>query len=257
MQRDDPATEQPIADVLEAGTLEQRGEVVGAGEAAHARREVRVRLPAGQHPPEHGHDAVEPEPEERPEEAARPRDLEHGHLPAGSEDAGQLAQTALQVGEVADAEPDGRRVELAVAERQRERVALHPLDRAGLLPRPFEHLLREVEPDDASPAPLGLDGEVTGAAARVEHAIPRPHDLRDRQLAPAPVEPGRHHAVHHVVDGSDAVEHPAHGVRGERARLVGHALWPQRGMSALSIPIWSRHRATTKSTRSSIVSAPW
>ena len=30
--------------------LEQRGEVVGAGEAPHARGEVRVRLPAGQHP---------------------------------------------------------------------------------------------------------------------------------------------------------------------------------------------------------------
>ena len=234
--------------------VREGGEVVGPGK----RRTLAggsVCLAAGQHPPEHGHDAVEPEPEERLEESARPCDLEHGELPARSEDAGQLAQ----------APPGrrgcGRRTRRSRRRTRRRRRAArgrlpHPLDRAGLLPRPLEHPLGEVEPDDASPATLGLDGEVTGAAARVEHAVSRPHDLRAASLRQRRSSPA-------VTPGSSRRTRARSGrTSRERTRARGcltrgsSALTPA-GVSALSIPIWSRHRATTKSTRSSIVSAPW
>ena len=143
-------------------------------------------------------------------------------LPARPEDARSSRSPPSRSVEVADAEPDGRRVELAVPERQRERVAPHPLDRPRLAARPLEHALGEVEPDDPPAAPLRLDREVAGAAAGVEHAIAGPDDLATAEPPPAPVEPGRHHPVHHVVDRGDPVEHPADlvGGRGVPPRSV-------------------------------------
>ncbi len=152
-------------------------------EATDARREVRVRLAAREHAACERHEHVEPEPEEGPQDAARPRDLEHRELPAGTQHARELAQAALEIGEIAHAEADRRRVELAVGERERERVALDPLDRAGLLPRALEHPLGEVEPDDAPATPLGLDGEIARTAARIEHAVARPDDLAHGELS--------------------------------------------------------------------------
>src|SRR6185436_18172292 len=176
--------------------------------------------------------------------------------PAGPKHPRQLLEAALEICEVADAETHGGRVEVAVRERERERVALDPFDGAGLLARALEHLRREVEADDPSAAALGLDRQVARAAARIEHAIARPDDLAHGELAPALVQPGRHHTVHDVVHRRDAIEHALHRRRLQCPRLVGHVS-PQRFTSALSMPIWSRQRATTKSTRSSIVSAPW
>ena len=234
----------------------ERGEILGAGEAAHARRKVRVRLPARQHLARERDEAVEPEAEERLQEPARPGDLEHGDLPVGTQHARELGEPAAEVLEIPNPEADGHGVELAVRERKRERVALHPFDRARLLASAFEHRLGEVEPDDPPAAPLGLDREVSRPAAGVEHAIARPDDLLRGEPAPAAVEPGRHRPVHHVVHGRDAVEHLAHLVGRERPGLVGH-FSPQRAASVLSIPSWSRQRATTKFTRSSTESAPW
>ena len=107
--------------------------------------------------------------------AARLRDLEDREPAAGTQHAAQLAQRELEVGDVAHAEADGRRVERRVGERQREHVALHPLERR-LAARALEHPLREVEAGDARRAGLRVgDREVAGAARRVEHAVARPH----------------------------------------------------------------------------------
>ena len=53
--------EQPEAHLLEALALERGDELLGAGKATDARREIRVRPAAGEHLAEQGHDAVEPE----------------------------------------------------------------------------------------------------------------------------------------------------------------------------------------------------
>ena len=224
-------------DVLEAGALEERGEILRAWEAPNARREVRVGLATGKHTARERHEHVEPEPEERPEDALRPRDLENRELAAGPQHARELLQSAFEIREVPHAEADRRCVEVAFGKRKRERVALHPFDRARLLASALEHLRREVERDDATAATLSLDGEITRSAARVENAISRPYHGVHGELAPALIEAGRHHAVHDVVDGSDPIEHPAHRLGLEPSGLVGHSGCPQRLTSALSIPI--------------------
>ena len=148
---------------------------------------------------------------------AGPRDLEAAEAAARSEHPRQLAQAAFEVLDVADAEADRRRVEAPVGERQREQVAVHPLDPGRLAPRPVQHPLGEVEPGDRRARALRLDGEVARAAARVEHAIARPHDRTDGRAPPAPVEARRHQPVHRVVDRRDPVEHRFDGGWGERA----------------------------------------
>src|SRR5581483_4683562 len=102
------------------------------------------------------------------ERALRRRDLEDREPPARPQHPPQLAHAGFEVGDVAHAEADGRDVEAAVLERQRERVAVRPLDRRLLAPRALEHALREVEPRDVGAAAMRLDREVAGAATDVE-----------------------------------------------------------------------------------------
>ena len=235
----------------EAGLLQAVDELLGAREPLHRRGQVRVRGASRQHLAEQRDDAVEPERVEGPGEAARLGDLEDRDPAARLQHAAELAEREVEVGDVADAEADGCRVEGLVGEREREQVALHPVERR-LAARAGEHALREVEPGDPVRARLEIgDREVAGAAGRVEHTVAGAHDRLGGVPAPADVEPGRHHAVHQVVDRRDAVEHRAHGVGRQR-----HGC-PQRATSEFASPSWSRIRPTTKSTRSSMVDAPW
>src|SRR5262249_22785939 len=153
------------------------------GEALDARGKVRVRGAALQDRPEHRHDPVEPDAVERREHAARLRDLEYGDAAAGHEHPPKLAQAAVEVGDVADAEADGRRLDRAVAERKREHAPLDP-DRGGkLAARTLEHPRREVETGDDAPGTCARDSEVAGATARVQDTIAGPHDRLGRDPA--------------------------------------------------------------------------
>ena len=67
VQRDDRAGEQAEAHVAEAAVAQHPRQRLGVREPLHRRRQVRVGGAAGQHLAEHGHDAVEPEREERPQ----------------------------------------------------------------------------------------------------------------------------------------------------------------------------------------------
>ena len=106
----------------------------------------------------------------------------------------------------------------AVRERQREQVALHPLDRRRLA----RARARASRSEKSSAGHRGRAGaqvgerEVAGAARGVEHAVAGTNDRARGEPAPAQVEPGRHHAVHRVVDRRDPVEHRAHGFGRER-----------------------------------------
>ena len=160
------------------GRAQQRRELVRAGEPAHARRQVRVRGAALQHLPEQRDEPVEPEPVERREHAAGLRDLEdRRRRPPGASTRRELGEPALEVGDVADAEPDRRRVE---ARRPRTAArARRPgptRSRVDFAPRALEHPRREVEPGDGAARRARRDREVAGAAARVEHAGRPPHD---------------------------------------------------------------------------------
>src|SRR5206468_2637025 len=101
------------------------------------------------------------------QEALRPRDLEDGKAAARAEHPPQLAQPSPEVFDVADAEADRRGVELAVREREREQIALDPVDRRRLPARPLEHPRGEVQPGHPPTGPLRRKREVAGAAAGV------------------------------------------------------------------------------------------
>ena len=217
VQGDDTPGEEPKSHLSEAADDEKRRQLLGTGEAADAGGQVRVGRAARKHAAEHRDDAVEPEPVEG-RERARGRVISRiPSRPPGRSTRRSSRRPALEVVDVADPEADGDGVECRVLERQREHVARDPLDGGRLPARPLEHRLREVEADDVRAAAERRDREVAGAAARVEDAVARPDDGLDGHAAPAPVEPGGHHAVHRVVDRGDAVEHPPHAVGGKPA----------------------------------------
>ena len=193
---------------------------------------------------------VEPEAEERSEDPGGARDLEHCDFLGRSTRLSSRRPTSRS-SRLRNAEADGRCVELALLERQGEGVSLHPLDRPGLPTRALEHPLGEVEPDYLPASLLGSHGEIARATAGIEHAVSGPDDQRGGQPSPALVEPHGHDAVHDVVDRGDA-RRTCPGRPPERACRTRASRSPQRLTSALSMPIWSRQRATTKSTRSSI-----
>ena len=122
--------------------------------------------------------------------------------------------------------------------------------------RAAQHLGREVEAghlaaatDDAGQ----LEREVAGAAAGVEHrGAAADAGLARGERAPAPVEPGRHDAVHQVVGPGDAVEHALDVGRIEAVADV-HAA-PQRRSRSCSTPSRSSALPATKSIASSSVS---
>ena len=100
--------------------------------------------------------------------------------PPGAHDARHLAQALLEVGEVAHAEADRRRVELAVANGSASALAgAHDHSRprpqrprSRLRARELQHLLGEVGAHDlaAGADPLGeLERQVTGPGGDVEH----------------------------------------------------------------------------------------
>ena len=229
----------------------------GARERAGGLRQVGVGVAvARQHLAQHGHRAVGPDVRERCGPARRLAHLEADDAPAGADDASHLAEAELAVGEVADAPADRGRGELAVGERQLQRVALHPLDRRRLGAGDVQHLLREVEADHPPARAHGtaqLDGQVAGAAAHVQRGVARlqprgPHG----GLPPSPVHAEAHHPVHPVVGRRDPVEHLAHPLG-----LHAHLAPPHLSNNVMSRPRESITRPATKSTRSSIVCGRW
>ena len=187
----------------------------------------------------------------------------------------KFGEPLVQIGDVPDTKGDSGSREAVVLERQVERVTVEERDLlhallGDLLTANVEHAVGEVDADDFTTGPDAtskFERKVCGTAAAVEHAGTLAY-LRSvgRKLAPADVEPGGHHAVHHVVGPRNAVEHGLHAlgrqraslravgdgvaVRGRREVVGAHAL-PQRGSNALSMPQRSSTRPATKSTMSS------
>jgi len=219
VDRDDPAGEHRVADPLEPGAIHHQRQTLGRREALHRLGQVGVGLAVAGEPPQQRHQAVEPQREEGRERGPlRLGDLEDHKPPAGLQNPGQLDHSAVEVGEVADAEADGDRVEGAVVVGERERVPVLEAHRrtaalGALAAGELEHPLGEVRADHAAlwtHPPGELEGEVAGAAAGVEGAVAR-LQLRTLggALTPAVMKAGGHRRVHQVVDPGDAVEHAA------------------------------------------------
>jgi hypothetical protein len=90
--------------------------------------------------------------------------------PPGRSTRRSSAEPTLEIVEVADAEADRGGVERAVLERQRERVALHPLDLRRLA-SPARASAPRSRARSRGPGLQRRDREVAGAAAGVEHAV--------------------------------------------------------------------------------------
>src|SRR5205807_3496824 len=82
VQGDDTPGEEPVANAGEPGALQQYSEIVGAREAAHARRQIRVRRTARRPLPERRPEAADPAAVDRRETPARRRDLRDAEPPA-------------------------------------------------------------------------------------------------------------------------------------------------------------------------------
>src|SRR5215475_3432573 len=125
VQGHDTPGKEPEPDCAEAASLEQTDKLLGPRETAHARRQIRVGIPAGKEATEQRHDPVEPDPVERCEEAARRRDLEDAEAAARPQDPAELAKSGLEILDVAHAEAHAGGVERPFLERQREHVGLN------------------------------------------------------------------------------------------------------------------------------------
>ena len=207
--------------------------------------------PAREHLAEHRHDPVEPEREERPQHAARRRDLENRQPPARSQHAAQLGEPARR-----DRRRCGRRTRRWRRRTSRRRTgapACRPAPRS--IDADFRRARSSIASEKSSPVTMPPSRSAATARSPVpQQASSTRSPGRTTACAASrrqrPVEPGRHDPVHHVVDGRDAVEHAADVVRGERCRTRASCAHPSGGRARCSIPSWSRQRATTKSTRS-------
>ncbi len=254
VQRDDRAAEQAEAHVAEAGVAQQVGEPLGGREALHRRGQVRVRRRRRAAPCRAAGRCGRTR--ARRTAAAAPRGCVISRIasrPPGRSTRRSSRSASSRSATLRTPKPTVAASNVAVGERQREHVALHPLD-AGALRRARSSICsREVEPGHARRARLQVgDREVAGAARRVEHAVAGPHGRLCGEPAPAQVEARRHDAVHHVVHRRDPVEHRAHRVGRER-----HGCAPPRRRARCRGRA-GRARARRRSRRGRRrVSAPW
>ena len=184
MERDDAAGHEPPGDVGEAGALHRGAELFGGSSESGARSREGTcgRRPARQDAAEQRHDAVEPEAEERSQDAAGLGDLEAAEPPIGPEDAEELAEAVLELGHVPDPEPDRDDVEAPVLEGERGQVAVHPPDLARLPARPRQHLVGEVQPGHVAAHRTRRAPDVCPAGG-VQHAVTGPDDRLGRDGA--------------------------------------------------------------------------
>ncbi len=186
VQRNDPAREQPPANVLEA-RLRAGGRRArpGRGSGARSREGTCTRRLREGPCPSSGTKPVEPEPVERREQSARLRDLEDRH--AARRAAGRAA---ARRGRARGRRGCGRRSRPWPRRSSRRRTGsastspcTHSISR-DLRARALEHpLARSRGRSRSPPACERGDREVAGAAARVEHAVARPHDRSRRSRA--------------------------------------------------------------------------
>src|SRR5271154_5429578 len=139
------------ASVLETGGGDELLHARGAGKAFDTGRKVAVGAGvAGDEAAEFGQNLFEVEGVESADEARGLVAVEDADLAAGAEDAMELGEALLVVGEVAEAEGGGDQVDGVVGEWEVEGVGLDGEDvvRGELLGAAAKHVVGEVEGED-------------------------------------------------------------------------------------------------------------
>ena len=255
MHRHRAAREPPVAHAAQAGPAHDRGQLVGRREAVHRRGQVAVGVGlAGDEPSQQRHRPVGPEARERAPPTPAGRSA-RGTRPArrGATTRRSSANPRSVVGQVAHAEADGGGGELAVGERQRERVAAHPLDlRAACARRRRASPGRSRGRRRGRAARPRRGARSRGRRCRSTRRAPRRRAPRRSQrtatAAPAPVHAEAHDPVHAVVRRARCGRtSPAPD------RAGGSLATPRAASGRASTPAAASTRPATKSTMSAIV----
>ena len=163
----------------------------GRGKPAHARGQVRVGRPAGQHLPGQRDDAVEPEAVERREQPARARDLEDREPAARPRTRRSSASPRSRSSRLRTPKPTVAASNDSSGNGSVERVARRPSRSRSTSARALEHRLREVERPSRCrpPSPPRARGRRSRSRRRAHGrpvARPRPRSRRrQRRSSPA------------------------------------------------------------------------
>ena len=244
--RDDPTGRQHVPHLPQAAFPHRRSQFVRTRKPPDRIREVVVGGGVAGQAPQPGHDVVEPQLEERRQGwPGGAGDLEHDDATPGSHDSDHLAQSGRRSEKLRAPNPTvaasnsssayGSARALAVSKRSSTSTGDAPAPVQTPSPEPARASPRRSRADDDPArrhAPRELQREVARPGGHVEHARARPYAGQiDRPPAPLVVQPGRHDAVHQVIDAGDPVEHRPHlgsgRVPGGVPRLGGHRPWPR------------------------------
>ncbi len=232
MERRDAGGKPADADAAEARLAEHGGEPLRWGEGSYALHQIGVGVPlAGEHGAE-GRNNAEGIDVVQPVETGRwvGSEFETEETPPGPQHPPGLGQRAVDAGHVADTEGDGIGVHAARTQRQRLRIAHHPLDGAempivpeAVAPR-LDHGRARVADQDSAIAADAFENaarDVAGAAGGVQQGEARTGIEPVHHLAlPQAVDAAAHQVVHQIVAMGDATEEIADQVR---LLVRGHA----------------------------------
>src|ERR1041385_3488586 len=192
------------------------------GEREHRLWQVRIRVPMFRHQPaDGGQNTLEVQEVHGPERReARRGEFEYDESRAGLQHTGRFAQASVEIGEVADAEPDERAVEVCGAKRQRERVGGDGRGARRFAAAPRQHRNGEVGADDAAAKAVltgELGGEVERAGTEIEVGAVGfcfPRKPRHRGPTPGPVHVETQQMIEEVVARRDRRKDVTHVRRG-------------------------------------------
>jgi hypothetical protein len=206
--------------VNEAGGFEELEHAGWAGEAFDRGVEVAVgAFVAGDEAAETGQDGLEVDVVEGAGEALGLVALEDAELAAGAQDAKDLGEAFVVVGEVAEAEGGGDEVDGGVGYGEVEGVGFDGgyVVRAEFLDAESEHLVGEVYGEDGGGSGGGgavfeeRHGHVAGAAAEIEGdgfgVLEDGAEEAGGAGPPGVIDAGGEEVVGAVVGGGDGVEH--------------------------------------------------
>ncbi len=166
--------------------------------------------------PDQGQKASEIEEIEGPQRLARGRaELEDHQTGPRFEHPCGLAQAGIEIGQVADPEPDHGTIEAVGGKRQGEGVSGNRSRPGRLILAEYQHGVNEVSGHDLTrePATAGERGcEIHGAAAQIQVPTPGcafPAELAKRGPAPEAIDIEAEEMVEKVIPGSDRREHLA------------------------------------------------
>ena len=141
--------------------------------------------------------------------------IEHEHFAAGLGEAMHFAQAVFKTGEVTQAEGDCNAIKMVIGQAGFQRVAFAKGDGEVAIAAIslVEHRFAEIEAGDVRAVPRQREGDVAGAAAKVERALARTRIGKGNEtLFPAAMEPKTLKIIDEIVARGNGVKEVAHAL---------------------------------------------